>query len=182
MYESAGLVPLSPFLHAAMFSSLFRAVEIGQKRSLGLSAYINTVLGRPRVPLHDSFCPTSPVDATNGERHLNGVLAAHVVSNHKHLLIDWVGHKAPTWIPDSGEVKHSYECTELKESKDDSPEFSRVIGPESYMLYVGDLRPFKCCEDCRTDRAHKDGWDYRLYVDASRVGNVSKFTFLFNLY
>lgn len=112
----------------------------------------------------------APLD---GNYRVDNVLAAHTVNGKRYILIDWEGHKGPTWQLDEGRVAHSYTCENLREYKDEDPECQRDIGPEAYTLYAGSLHNFDCCCGCRDPTKHKDGWDLRLYVDASRRGNVS---------
>ncbi|KZV63693.1 SET domain-containing protein [Peniophora sp. CONT] len=164
-----------------------KVVEIGRARSLGVSAYVNRLLDLPRYLPDDNSVSTLPTtaseDISDSEnersltplRRLNGVLAAHVVSGVKHLLIDWEGHKVPTWIPDDPSVTHEYSCTSLRNVDDDDEEFMRDVGPESFIMYAGDLRAIACHGECETDPGHKDGLDGRVYVDASRYGTATRY-------
>lgn len=180
--------PFQPPLLFLVFLHLCRAIEIQDQSALGLSAYINTVLGHPHPSDEEDYAqPDSPSvepmevdeletpdsEAQGSSGKVDRVLAAHLVDGHRHLLIAWEGHKVPTWIPDNGTVKHKYTCAELLERPDDDEEFQKPVSPMNYALLMGELRPLLCCEQCTQDPDHKDGLDYRVYIDASRLGNVS---------
>ena len=100
------------------------------------------------------------------------ILAVHVEQGVRYLLVDWEGHKVPTWIPDTGTLQHTYSTEGLTDREDDDEVFRREVGPEAYTLYAGELRHIICCDPCENDPDHKDEWDLRLYVDASTHGNV----------
>ena len=104
---------------------------------------------------------------------IDRVLAVHVSGTGvKTLLIKWQGHFVLTWLCDEEDkIDHKLTCSELKPGlEDDAPEFQKSIGPEACGMFAGDLHPLSCCGLCQGDCP--DGLDYRVYVDASDLGNV----------
>lgn len=154
-------------------------MEIASQHSLGVEAYLERARGLPDERDSDgrSSSPilTSTSSASTSEDDercpVDSVLAAHVVNGKKHILIDWEGHTIPTWQPDDGTVPHSLTCATLRSDlKDDDREFSSKVGPETYALFAGSFNALYCCDPCTIE--DNDGWNYQVYVDASRFGNV----------
>lgn len=107
------------------------------------------------------------------------ILAAHKIGGEVHVLVSWEGHRMLSWIPASDTEQSIEDVPQDLVDDADLTAQPRVAAPEFYTMYTGNLQPLYCCTDCTK---YKDAFDYRVYVDASRVGNVrSLFLFLCTL-
>ena len=104
------------------------------------------------------------------------VLAARTEGDRRQLLVLWKGHTMPTWVPED-KLRNSFPSHNLASLQDENDGVGIAIGPSSYMMYAGDLCRNVCCSLCESDPDHVDGFDYRLYVDASVKGSVSVLCF-----
>lgn len=144
-------------------SLICRGVEFAIEASLTLAEYLDWA-HQPRIP-----------SRTSTRRRADRALAAYInPSTGKHILVKWKDHAVPTWRVDDGSIKHKLLCADLTtDVTDDSHEFQVAIGPEAYAMCGGILHPLLCCRKCTESDDRQLGLDYRLYVDASRRGNVS---------
>lgn len=146
-----------------------RSLEIASKHSLGFAAYLDPSLWHAD---EDGNTTTDKMSDTVdlGRYTVERVLAAHVVNGQKYLLICWEGHTVPTWAKDDGDLIHELTCESILDLQDDTEEFQKHIGPEAYGMSSGRLNSRYCCAGCAQEG--RDGFDYRVYIDASVKGNV----------
>ena len=102
---------------------------------------------------------------------IDEILAAHSLDGEMHLLALWEGHSIPTWVPADGIRDNPYTLKDLDPGKTEE-ELQYEIGPSAFTMYCGDVPALRPCAISAADENHIDGSDDRLYVDASKFGNV----------
>lgn len=122
--------------------------------------------GEIKYPISDSDSEDKePLE--EGVYRVNGVLAAFMSGKNKSILVDWEGHRVPTWHLDEGVIKHNLTCANLKpDLSADSEEFQKACGVDKYVSFAGHLETLVGGDNAV-------GFENRLYIDASEKGNVS---------
>ncbi|VDB96859.1 unnamed protein product [Peniophora sp. CBMAI 1063] len=160
--------------------ALAGCVEIAEKGVLGVSAY-QALASRDFAQDDDAASAMSVDEGPTGAGlcRIDRILAGRVeTSGSRSLLIQWEGHIAPSWTEDTGAIEHSLSFANLScDLPDDGPEFQKAIGPEAYTMCGGVFHPLECCndEECLGIIANENTLDYRVFVDAFKRGNFTRY-------